>query len=89
MKAVITVLGKDTVGILAKVSAVCAQHGINVTDVSQTILDDTFAMLMMVQMTGSDIGLADFADRMKKLGAEQNLVIYVISQEVFDSMHRV
>lgn len=89
MKAVITVLGKDTVGILAKVSAVCAEYKINVTDVSQTILDDIFAMLMMVDMTRSTLGIGEFGKKLKALGEQMGLVVYVVHEEVFDSMHHI
>ena len=89
MKAVITVLGKDTVGILAKISAQCAENKINVTDVNQTIMDDMFAMLMLVDMAKATINLVDFAAALKAEGERMGLVVYVISQEVFDTMHHI
>jgi len=89
MKAVITVLGKDTVGILAKISAQCAANCINVTDVNQTIMDDMFAMLMLVDMAKATINLVDFAAALKAEGERMGLVVYVISQEVFDTMHHI
>ena len=61
MRAVITVIGKDMVGILAKVSAVCAENGVNVVEVTQSILQEMFAMIMMVDISGSDIPFTDFA----------------------------
>lgn len=89
MKAVITVMGRDTVGIVAKVSAFCAENQINVTDVSQTILDDVFVMLMMVDLKKTSVSLADFGAQMKKIGEELGLVIYVVHEDVFNSMHRI
>lgn len=89
MKAIITVMGKDTVGIVAKVSVFCADSGINVTDVSQTILDDVFVMLMKVDMKNSSISLADFGTEMKKIGEQLGVVIYVVHEDVFNSMHRI
>lgn len=89
MKAVITVLGKDTVGILAKVAAVCAEYSINVTDVSQTILEDIFAMLMMVDMAKSTIPLSQFSEKLKALGSEMGIVVYVVHSDVFESMHHI
>ena len=89
MKAVITVMGKDTVGIVAKVSAFCAENSINVTDVSQTILDDVFVMLMMVDLKKSSVSLADFGTEMKRVGEELGVVIYVVHEDVFNSMHRI
>ena len=89
MKAVITVMGKDTVGIVAKVSAFCAENSINVTDVSQTILDEVFVMLMMVVFKKSSVSLADFGVEMKRVGEELGVVIYVVHEDVFNSMHRI
>lgn len=89
MKAVITVMGKDTVGIVAKVSAFCAENSINVTDVSQTILDDVFVMLMMVDLKKSSVSLADFGAEMKQIGERLGVVIYVVHEDVFNSMHRI
>ena len=89
VKAVITVMGKDTVGIVARVSAFCAENSMNVTDVSQTILDDVFVMIMMVDLKKARISLADFGTKMKKIGEELGVVIYVVHEDVFDSMHRI
>ena len=61
MRAVITVIGKDTVGILAKVSSTCAEHRINVLEVTQSILQDMFAMIMMVDLEKSDIPFPEFS----------------------------
>lgn len=60
MRAFITVVGKDTVGILAKVSSICAKHDINITEVSQTILDDMFCMIMLADISKSTVGFVDF-----------------------------
>jgi len=89
MKAVITVLGKDTVGILAKVSTICAAHNINVTEVSQSILGDLFAMLMLVDLEKSTIPVGELADEMKVLGEKIGLVIHVMHEDIFNSMHRI
>ncbi len=89
MKAVITVLGKDTVGILAKVSSICASHNINVTEVTQSILGDLFAMLMLVDLEKSTISVGELSDQMKALGAEIGQVIHVMHEDIFNSMHRI
>lgn len=89
MKAVITVLGKDTVGILAKVSTICAAHNINVTEVSQSILGDLFAMLMLVDLEKSTIPVGELTDEMKVLGEKIGLVIHVMHEDIFNSMHRI
>ena len=64
MRAVVAVIGKDTVGILAKVSGICAEHNANVMDVTQTIMQDLFAMTMMIEITNLNIDYIDFADKL-------------------------
>lgn len=89
MRAFITVVGKDTVGILAGVSAICAESEINITEVSQTILDNMFCMIMLADITNSTIGFNTFADRLEKYGEEKNLSIHVMHEDIFNSMHRI
>ena len=78
MRAVITVIGKDMVGILARVSSDCARHHINVLEVTQSILQDMFAMIMMVDISGSDIPFTEFADEMAAAGREMHLSIHAM-----------
>lgn len=89
MRAVITVIGKDTVGILAKVSTACAGFQANVIDVTQTVLDDTFAMIMLVDISKLNIDFEVMVDILKKLGTEQNLSIHVMHEDIFDTMHKI
>lgn len=89
MRAFITVVGKDTVGILAKVSTVCAKHEINITEVSQTILDDMFCMIMLADISKSTVGFAQFSDELSKYGEENSLSIHVMHEDIFNSMHRI
>lgn len=89
MRAVITVTGKDTVGILARVSTLCAKYNANVIEVSQTVLQDMFAMIMMVDIAKITCGLSELADTMKKEGEEHGLVIHVMHEDIFNSMHRI
>lgn len=89
MKAVISVVGKDQVGILAWVASECANANINVLDVSQTIVDGMFTMTMIVAIDGLHGTLADFSDSMTSKGQEKNLVIRVMHQDIFDSMHKI
>ena len=89
MKAVITVIGKDMVGILAKVSTVCAEKGINVIEVTQSILQDMFAMIMLVDITGMNKDFAEMVDRMNALGSELGLSIHTMHEDIFNSMHSV
>ncbi|MCI8554111.1 MAG: ACT domain-containing protein [Clostridiales bacterium] len=89
MRAVITVIGKDTVGILAHVSGVCARHGVNVSDVTQSILQGMFAMIMMVDISDCDIPFTGFAEELDALGGEMGLSIHVMHEDIFNSMHRI
>lgn len=89
MKAVITVIGKDTVGILAKVSAVCAENGANVLEVTQSILQDMFVMVMMVDIAKSKIPFSDLSDTLVSLGDSLHLKIHVMHEDIFNSMHRI
>lgn len=89
MKAVITVIGKDMVGILAKVSNVCADCGVNVTDVTQSIMQDLFAMIMMVDMKDCDIPFAELNDKFTALGDQLGLKIHIMHEDIFNAMHRI
>ncbi|MGN0534487.1 MAG: ACT domain-containing protein [Eubacterium sp.] len=89
MRAVITVVGKDTVGILAKVSGICAESQINITEVSQTIMEDMFCMIMMADISKSTVEFTEFADRLAKYGEENNLSIHAMHEDIFNSMHRI
>ena len=86
MRAVITVVGKDTVGIFAKVSTFCAERNVNIIGVSQTILED---MMMQITMDESDLAFADFADAIKAYGNENGLAIHAMHEDIFNSMHRI
>ena len=89
MRAVITVIGKDMVGILAKVSTECSNHNINVLEVTQSILQDMFAMIMMVDITKSDIPFTDFSDMLKKIGDDMGLSIHAMHEDIFNAMHTI
>lgn len=89
MKAVITVVGKDTVGILAKVSALCAGYGANIIDVTQTVMQDLFCMIMLCETDALTIPFASFVDEAEKLGGENGLKIHVMHEDIFNSMHRI
>lgn len=88
-KAVITVIGKDMVGILAKVSNMCAEKGVNVLEVTQSILQDMFVMVMLVDITDATDKIADPADAFDVLGKSANLKIHVMHEDIFNSMHKI
>ncbi len=89
MKAIITVIGKDKVGILAMVANECMQASVNILDVSQTIVDGFFTMTMSGDFTNANKSISEFADVMEALGKEKNLIIRVMHQDIFDSMHKI
>ena len=89
MRAVITVIGKDMVGILANVSAVCAKHQINVLEVTQSILQDLFAMIMLVDITKSNVPFAAFADELTEMGRQMDLSIHTMHEDLFNTMYHV
>ena len=89
MRGIITVVGKDMVGILAKVSGVCAENSVNVIEVSQSILQDMFCMIMLVDTADMKLEFTDFSDQLKAYGEERNLKIHVMHEDIFNSMHRI
>ena len=89
MKAVITVVGRDTVGILAKVAAVCAEHRANIVDVSQAVLSEMFTMVMVVDISDLSGEFADLQNGMAALGEKIGMKIHVMHEDIFNSMHRI
>ena len=89
MKAVITVVGKDTVGILAKVSVLCAEYGANIIDVSQTVMQDMFCMIMMADISNCSIPFAEFKAQLEDKSEQLGLSIHVMHEDIFNSMHRI
>ena len=89
MKSIITVLGNDAVGIIAKVSAFLAENDINIIDISQTTEDNQFLMVMVVDMSEASISFFDTASGLKKIGISMGLKIHMRHKTVFDSMHRI
>ena len=89
MKAVVTVIGKDSVGIIATVSGECAKFGGNIVDISQSVMREYFAMIMLVEIEALTVPFAEFAEGMKKLGEERGLEIHAMHEDIFNSMHRI
>ena len=88
-KAIITVVGKDTVGIIAKVCTYLADSKINILDISQTIVSGYFNMMMIVDMSKADREFNSIADDLEELGKDIGVVVKCQREEIFDSMHRV
>lgn len=89
MKAVITVLGDDKVGIIAKVSTFLAENNINILDISQTIMQDVFTMIMLTDLTESSKNVAEISEKLDSLGEELGVSISIKHEELFNSMHRI
>ena len=88
-KTIITVVGKDTVGIIAKVCTYLADTGINILDISQTIVSGYFNMMMIVDLSNSTSGFDDVNNELDKLGNDIGVVIKCQREEIFDMMHRI
>ena len=89
MKAVITVIGKDRVGIISMVSAECAKSNVNVIDINQTVLDGYFTMIMVVEIGQMSESFSAFADRLADKGKENALDIRVMHEDIFNAMHKI
>ena len=89
MKAVVTVVGKDKKGIVAKISNILFQNEFNILDLSQTIMQDMFTMIMLVEYAQSSEVLKKVTDQLKCVGDEMELSIHVQREEIFSSMHRI
>lgn len=89
MNAIITVVGQDSKGIIAKVSAKCADAGANILEISQSILKDYFAMIMVVDISEINVPFTAFVDDMKNMGVSEGLDIRTMHEDIFNSMHRI
>ena len=89
MRAVITVVGHDTVGIIAKVSNILSEANANILDITQSVMGDIFAMVMLVNLEACTIKFTDLVDRMNALAAQEGLQIHTMHEDIFNSMHRI
>ena len=89
MKAVITVTGKDKVGIIAMASRESAKYGANIVDISQTVMKEYFAMIMLVELGGLTVDFRTFANELTKAGEESSVDIRVMHEDIFNSMHKI
>ncbi|MBQ2745099.1 MAG: ACT domain-containing protein [Lachnospiraceae bacterium] len=88
-KTVITVVGKDTVGIIAKVCTYLADNNVNILDISQTIVQDYFNMMMIVDANNSEKKFGQLSDEMAELGEQIGVQIKMQSEDIFNIMHRI
>ena len=89
MKAIVTVIGKDRVGITAAVCTLLAQHSINILDISQTVLQEYFTMVMLVDTAACTASIGEMSDLLAKAGQEQALSIRIQREDIFNAMHRI
>jgi len=88
-KCVVTVVGKDTVGIIAKVCSYLAETEINILDISQTIIEDFFNMMMIVDIEKSNKPFEQVSEDLEKIGVEIGVIVKCQKEEIFDMMHRI
>ena len=88
-KVIISVLGKDAVGIIAKVCTMLSENNVNINDISQTIIQGYFNMMMIADLSASAITLADLQEKLNLIGEEMGVQIKCQREEIFDKMHRI
>ena len=89
MKAVISVTGRDNVGIIAGVSAYCAENGVNIIDITQSVLQEYFAMIMLAEIDRLTVPFSQFVDGLAALGREKGLEIHTMHEDIFNTMHHI
>ena len=89
MKAIVTVVGQDRVGIIAGVCTALAEFHVNVLDISQTVMQGYFTMMMATEVSECNVPLAELATRMESIGKEMGLSIRVQREDIFQAMHRI
>ena len=89
MKAIVTVIGKDRVGITAAVCSLLSQHNINILDISQTVLQEFFTMVMLVDTSACSASIGEMSDILEQAGREQELSIRIQREDIFQAMHRI
>ena len=89
MRAIVTVIGKDQVGIIASVCALLSEHKVNVLDISQTILQEYFTMIMLVDASQTDLPFTQLVKTLEEAGKEKGLVVHAQREDIFNAMHRI
>lgn len=89
MKAVITVIGEDKIGIIARVTSSLAEDGINIMDISQTILDKYFTMIMLTDISKMNVSFKKLNDKLNEVGSQIGVSIKVQHQDIFNAMHKI
>ena len=89
MRAIVSVFGKDQVGIIAAVCALLSEKNVNVMDLSQTLLQDYFTMIMLVDVSAANVPFAQLKQELTEASAARNLVIRIQREDIFDAMHTI
>lgn len=89
MRAVVTVIGKDTTGIIAAVSNVLSEKKINILDINQSVLSDMFVMVMLVDISSSTVDFSALSSELSSLGDSMGLKILAMHEDIFNTMHRI
>lgn len=89
MKAIVTVLGKDKVGIIADVAIIMKEYGVNICDISQTLMQEYFTMIMLVDLSAATVDFAALQKELAARGREIGVDIRIQHQDLFDSMHKI
>ncbi|MCT4563171.1 MAG: ACT domain-containing protein [Maledivibacter sp.] len=89
MKAVITVIGKDKIGIISEVTSVLAEKNANVLDISQTILQDYFTMIMIVELEKMDIHFMELKEKLEIVGKKIGMSVKIQHEDIFNAMHKI
>ncbi len=89
MKAIVTVLGKDKVGIIADVATIMKEYGVNICDISQTLMQEYFTMIMLVDLSAATVDFAALQKELAARGREIGVDIRIQHQDLFDSMHKI
>ena len=89
MKAIVTVIGKDQVGIIASVCALLSGYDVNILNISQTILQEYFVMVMLVDLTGCQSSIVELSEKLDQSGQERGLSIRIQREDIFNAMHRI
>ena len=89
MRAIVTVIGKDRVGLIADVCSMLSSRGVNILDISQTVLQEYLTMMMLVDTAGCSLPFGDLASALKEEGGKTNLTIRIQREDIFEAMHRI
>ena len=89
MKAILSVFARDAKGITAYITAILAQQGINILDISQTLMQGYFTMIMLVDLTDCPLAFGALAELLREKGEERGLAVHIQRQDIFDAMHRI